>query len=165
MDQAMRKLALQAAHAAGHDLMHLTVAEHATFDSIARRGCDRPCTWAQNLLCYGYQQCIPPCTGGNATQRALHPMDPAPDVPIDPLTVFPNPARSYTTLAYTITEALDGAWLIVRQVDGREVKRMVVNQPQGQALLDTRDFVPGTYSVELVNAGARLATERLVLKP
>jgi hypothetical protein len=36
---------------------------------------------------------------------------------------------------------------------------------QGQQLLDTRSYAPGTYSVELLNDGGRIATERLVLKP
>jgi hypothetical protein len=50
-------------------------------------------------------------------------------------------------------------------VDGRELKRMPLSVQQGQQLLDTRGYAAGTYSVELLNDGGRIATERLVLKP
>lgn len=48
---------------------------------------------------------------------------------------------------------------------GHEVRRMPLSAHQGQELLDTRDYARGAYSVELMNDGARIATERLVLKP
>jgi hypothetical protein len=69
------------------------------------------------------------------------------------------------TLAYKLTDLPKEAVLVLRGIDGRELKRMPLSVQQGQQLLDTRSYAPGTYNVELLNDGGRIATERLVLKP
>ena len=153
-------------HRAGHDLMHLDSTELASLRIIAAAGCERPALWAQNILCFGYGECYAPCTGEGATQKMLQ--LPKPTVPTtvpSPLAVYPNPAIAYVTLAYKLADAPKDAVLVLRGVDGRELKRMPLSTQQGQQLLDTRSYAPGTYSVELLNDGGRIATERLVLKP
>ncbi len=157
--------ALAAAHNAGHDLMHLTAAERTAITLVAERGCDRPSLWAQNLLCYRYGQCYPLCTGEATSKKAVHGPDRAVVQTAALLSIYPNPATSYTTLAYHVDKLGNGPAIVVRNVDGRELKRFVLNTAIGQVLLDTRDYVPGTYSVELLNDGSRIDTKRLVLKP
>lgn len=154
------------AHGAGHDLMRLDGMELAALRNIAAAGCERPALWAQNILCFGYGECYTPCTGEGAAQKMLQlPRPAAPTAEPSPLAVYPNPATSYVTLAYTLADAPEDAVLVLRGVDGRELKRMPLNAQKGQQLLDTRSYPPGTYSVELLNNGGRIATERLVLKP
>jgi hypothetical protein len=51
------------------------------------------------------------------------------------------------------------------QLMGIQYHNDEISAQQGQQLLDTRSYAPGTYSVELLNDGGRIATERLVLKP
>ena len=157
---------LATAHGAGHDLMHLDEAELTSLRKIAAVGCERPAMWAQNILCFGYGECYTPCTGEGATQKMLQlPKPPALTAAPSPLTVYPNPASSYVTLAYKLADAPKDAVLVLRGVDGRELKRMPLAAQNGQQLLDTRSYTPGTYSVELLNKGGRIATERLVLRP
>lgn len=151
---------------AGHDLMHLNSTELASLRNIAAAGCERPALWAQNILCFGYGECYALCTGEGATQKMLQlPKPAAPTATPSPLTIYPNPASSYVTLAYKLADAPKDAVLVLRGVDGRELKRMPLSAQQGQQLLDTRSYAPSTYSVELLNNGGRIATERLVLKP
>jgi hypothetical protein len=157
---------LATAHGAGHNLMHLDGTELASLRTIAAAGCERPAAWAQNILCFGYGECYTPCTGEGATQKMLQlPKPAAPPAAPSLLTIYPNPASSYVTLAYKLTDLPKVAVLVLRGVDGRELKRMPLSAQQGQQLLDTRSYPPGTYSVELLNDGGRIATERLVLKP
>lgn len=157
---------LATAHGAGHDLMHLDGTELAALRNIAAEGCERPALWAQNILCFGYGECYAPCTGKGASQKMLRlPTPAAPPAAPNPLALYPNPATSYVTLAYTLADAPKDAILVLRGVDGRELRRMPLAAQQGQELLDTRGYAPGTYSVELLNDGVRIATERLVLKP
>ncbi|HRO41046.1 MAG TPA: hypothetical protein PLZ25_14130, partial [Flavobacteriales bacterium] len=153
-------------HRAGHDLMHLDSTELASLRNIASTGCERPAFWAQNILCFGYKECDTPCTGEGATQKMLQlPKPTVPTTAPSPLAVYPNPAIAYVTLAYKLADAPKDVVLVLRGVDGRELKRMPLSTQQGQQLLDTRSYAPGTYSVELLNDGGRIATERLVLKP
>ena len=49
--------------------------------------------------------------------------------------------------------------------EGSELKRYMLSAPVGQSFIDTREFAPGTYTVDLVNGGDRISTKRLVLKP
>ncbi len=157
---------LATAHGAGHDLMHLDGTELASLRNIAAAGCERPALWAQNILCFGYGECYTPCTGEGASQKMLQlPKPVVPPAAPSPLSVYPNPATSYVTLAYKLADLPKEAVLVLWGIDGRELKRMPLSAQQGQQLLDTRSYAPGTYSVELLNDGGRIATERLVLKP
>jgi Pregnancy-associated plasma protein-A len=157
--------ALSAAHSAGHDVLHLTTAEKAAFRSVAAVGCDRPAQWAQNILCYGYGECTGPCTGGAATQRSHIAARKEPAAPPVPLVIYPNPAQSFATLAYELTTVAKDAVLVLRSVEGAELQRIPVFTTKGQYLLDTRAYAPGTYTVDLVNGGDRITTQRFVLKP
>ncbi len=166
-DHALMYIDLLAnASTAGHDLLKLEPSELTVLREVAAFGCDRPALWAQNLLCFGYAECYSPCTGKGAAQKALKrpravPVKEEPS----PLTVYPNPATSYVTFAYTLQKEAKDAVLVLRSMEGREVKRMPLAAKVGQQLLDTRTLAPGTYSVELLNGGTRLTTERLVVKP
>lgn len=157
---------LATAHGTGHDLMHLDGTALAALRNIAAMGCERPALWAQNILCFGYGECYAPCTGEGASQKALQlPRSVPPTAAPSPLSIYPNPATSYVTLSYKLADAPQVAVLLLRGVDGRELRRMPLSAQRGQQLLDTRSYAPGTYSVELLNNGERIATERLVLKP
>ncbi|MBS1568634.1 MAG: hypothetical protein JST45_04250 [Bacteroidetes bacterium] len=157
---------LASANEAGHDLMHLDSAEVTALRNLAAEGCERPALWAQNILCFGYGECYSPCTGEGATQKSLRlPQSIPPHATPRFLSIYPNPATSYATLAYNLADAPKDAILVLRDLNGRELQRMPLSGKQGQQLLDTRSFVPGTYSVELLNDGVRIAAERLVLKP
>ncbi|MBL7985808.1 MAG: T9SS type A sorting domain-containing protein, partial [Flavobacteriales bacterium] len=157
--------ALSDAHGAGHDVLHLSAAEQAVFRSIASRGCDRPAQWAQNILCYGYGECTAPCTGGAATQRSMVAPHLVPVAPPPPMSIYPNPATVFVTLAYDLDSPVKDAVLVLRSLEGAELKRIPVYTVKGQYPLDTRSYAPGTYTVDLLNAGNRIATERFVLKP
>ena len=81
--------------------------------------------------------------------------------------IQPNPAESYTTITYALPVQAWGerASIVVRDMMGKEQRRFVLAAAEGQLLWDTRGTAPGTYTVELVQSGARLATERVVVKP
>ena len=87
------------------------------------------------------------------------------EVPVEkPLTIYPNPASSYTTLAYDFKAALDKAYLSIRDVVGKEVQRLPIQAAEGQTVWDTRSISPGAYTVELVNGGKTLGTAKLIVK-
>ena len=55
--------------------------------------------------------------------------------------------------------------MILRDISGREVKRIWVSTNQGELLWDVRDALPGDYTVEVLNGGELLVTEKLIVQP
>ena len=87
------------------------------------------------------------------------------EVPVErPLTIYPNPASSYATLAYDFKATPDKAYLSIRDAVGKEIQRLPVQAAEGQTVWDTRSISPGAYTVELVNGGRTLGTAKLIVK-
>jgi hypothetical protein len=59
----------------------------------------------------------------------------------------------------------DRAYLVVLDITGRELQRFPVTNAKGQQLWDTRQALPGTYTVELRNADTTVGTAKVVVKP
>jgi hypothetical protein len=157
---------LQGIYADGRTETDLDSGEVAQLQVLVNTGVDRATEWGQNLLCFGYGICRAPLTGGDAGEQKSLIMHGASTAPVTPaLSIYPNPASSYATFAYDMKAAPDHAYFVIRDVSGRELKRMDLLSTQGQTLWDTRQIAPGTYAIELVNAGVNLASSLLVVKP
>lgn len=86
-------------------------------------------------------------------------------VPRAMLSLHPNPASSWVAVDYDLLgEPVDAAVLIL-DLSRREVKRLKLIQPQRQAVLDTRELSPGSYTVALINGGVLLRSESLMVQP
>jgi hypothetical protein len=57
------------------------------------------------------------------------------------------------------------AMVIVRDAQGRIMHQELVNGAEVQLVWDTRQLAQGLYSVELLEDGKRLQTERLIVQP
>jgi len=143
-----------------------TSGEQDQLESIMDGAYDRPAVWAQNLLCFFYGRCTPPLTGGDDGLRVLHSVEPDVVPPVEPsLQVFPNPGSVWVAISYELPTQVEKACLVVRDISGREVKRIWVSTNQGELLWDVRDALPGAYTVELLNGGELLVTEKLIVQP
>jgi len=157
---------LQSLALAGRNEMQLTEAELPVWQTFAETANDIAGGWATNLLCFGYKICIdrPGTSGG--VNKALHPTKPGTaNVTHTALTIAPNPAGLWVTFSHTLAAEPSEAQLRVLDVRGREVALLPLNAVQGQTLWDTREVPAGVYSIELLNAGGRIATERLIVQP
>ena len=156
---------LQGVHAANRTQAELDSVEVAQLQTLVYTGHDRATEWARNLLCFGYGICRAPLTGGNGnTPRSVIAQDDASTPDPVALSVYPNPASSYTTLAYDFMAAPDKAYLSIRDAVGKEVQRLPIQAAEGQTVWDTRSISPGAYTVELVNGGKTLGTAKLIVK-
>lgn len=125
---------------------------------------DHPANWAQNLLCFGYGDCRSPLSGGNGGAKARRiPVEPAEQI-IPALSVFPNPANTFATLAFDLKDMPNKAFLSIRDLAGKEIAQLPVTDAVGQTVWDTRSVAPGAYTIELVNAGVTLGTVKLIVK-
>jgi hypothetical protein len=157
---------LQTVHASGRSSGQLTEAEQAVLEGIVDDQRDRAATWAQNILCFYYNKCRAPLTGGSgATPKARSVSNENVDQAIlANLRIYPNPATNYVVFEVNLdTEPLSSA-IVIQDIAGRVLKRMIVANKEQQLVLDSREFAPGTYSVLLQNNGATLQTKNLIVQ-
>lgn len=123
--------------------------------------------WMQNILCFHYDRCRTPMTGGDVeapksrgAQYAVNAHSPTSPF----LKVYPNPASNWSAVDYDVMEKVDRVTLVVRDALGRPVEQLFLEGHSIKVVLDTRPFAPGLYTVELSEAGRILATEKLVVE-
>ncbi len=142
----------------------LTPAEQDALEALVDGAQDRPAVWAQNLLCFGYDRCAAPLTGGELGPRMLQvAYDPAEEAPVNTLSVYPNPSNAWVAMDYAIGSA-ENAWIMVTDVTGRQVFRVRLAQLQGQHLIDARHLQAGAYGVELIVNGEQVDTQKLIIQ-
>ena len=144
----------------------LTSAEQDDLESIIAGQYDRSATWAQNLLCFYYDRCLSPLTGGDSQPKS-RPVRQQPVAGAECLflSIAPNPATTWSTFTYMLPQEAKDAYIEVSDAQGRSIEQFRIIMAQGQLVWDTRSKAPGVYSVELYASGKRLQTERLVINP
>ncbi len=156
---------LGAIHGDGRNAAQLTTSEQLALEGIIADAHDRPASWAQNLLCFFYQRCRAPLSGADgATHRAMLSSEGSRQAPKPALLLRPNPATTWVAIDHHLSGAVKNASLVIRDITGRVVERLVVRSAEAQTIWDVRNVQQGTYTVELLNAGAPVAIEKLVLQ-
>lgn len=107
---------------------------------------------------YGFQ---PPTEiqsfkNGNAPFGKENPLTPS-------IKVFPNPAKDYVELSYTLPAgALEGT-LTITNVKGVAMHTQKLITKYGQVAIDTREWPQGTYLYSLVSNGTSVANSKFVI--
>jgi hypothetical protein len=157
---------MQAVKASDRSEAELTVAEQDNLAALVEGQLDRPNVWAQNLLCWFYDRCTVPPSGGDDTPKSAKPQRRPLVVENAPmLAVQPNPATTWATFTITLDHEPVNAMVVVRDAQGRIMHQELVNGPEVQLVWDTRQMAQGLYSVELLEDGKRLQAERLIVQP
>lgn len=151
----------------GRSEAELDSAEVSQLEGLVNGAYDGPASRAQNILCFHYGKCRAPLTGGGeeapkAMGQAAATTEAAMAQPR--LSVYPNPATHWAALDYDLLGEPDRAMVVVRDAVGRPVDQLTVGSAQGQLVLDTRPLARGLYTVELINAGQVLHTEKLIVE-
>lgn len=169
-EEKERMLALitfkQTIAASGRGDDELTVAEQDQLALLAGEATDRPAVWAQNLLCFYYDRCVAPPSGGEDEGPKARDIAESQSTPSQPLmSIHPNPTNSWAAvnLSLPATQAL--VTLRVLDLAGKMVQQHIVKPQQPQVVLDTRPLKPGAYFVELYSEAKTLATEKLIVQP
>ena len=149
----------------GRNMAQLTVPEVDALEMLVDGAHDRPAVWAQNLLCFAYERCAAPLTGGEPGPRAPQAAyDPEVEGSMNTLAVYPNPGNAWVAMDYAYG-IVGEAWLTITDVTGRKVQQVRLSAERGQFIWDVRQARPGAYSVELTVDGNTLAVERLIIQP
>lgn len=154
------------AESSGQDLMHLDESKLQVLRTTAEGPVNQASIWARNILCFGYQECYAPVTGGAMSIKSLtYVVDENASIAPHLLKVYPSPAESWVTFEHAIGGVLDNAYMLVRDITGREIANLPIAISPGQLVWDTRRQMPGTYFIELYNGGALVDIQRLILQP
>lgn len=159
---------LQVLNGVGRSEMQLTSGEVATLQALMGEAYDRPAAWISNLLCFGYQLCRPPLTGGEEEddRRSLPYTALSSNAALSQaaLSIHPNPASTWVVLDYDLLVEPTEAALAIRDLTGREVYRRTLTDRKQEVVWDTRQIAPGSYTVVLLNGGRQLRAEKLIIR-
>ncbi len=155
---------LSTAETSGQDLIALDESDLQVLRITAEGLVNQAAIWAQNILCFGYQECYAPVTGGSMTTKSLpYAATEGTDGAPHQLRVYPSPAKNWVTFEHVLTGIPDHPFVLVRDITGREIAKLPIAATQ--LVWDTRKQPPGTYLVELYNGGSLTDTQRLILQP
>ena len=123
--------------------------------------------FAQNILCFFYNTCYTDTitiqeTSGNSSNTAN--TAPANEVLYN-LSLSPNPARSKTTIQWTIYDKLQNCKYVVQRIkDGSIVAQGKITQNEGDTMINVNQFLNGYYVVKIINNGNLKADKKLVVE-
>ena len=148
-------------------MAELTTGEVDQLEAIVAEAYDRPATWAQNLLCFAYERCRTPLTGGDGQHRPAFNLTQAEQMTsvLPELNLAPNPGQNWTVASYRSIGTGKTLDLVLRDISGRVQWRNTLGNTEGQALIDLRGLAPGAYTVELLASGALVASRKLIVQP
>ena len=113
-----------------------------------------------NYLVYklpGSLPCVPGCGGFAASSPVLRNSNSA-------LSLYPNPAISYTNIYYTLPLGTTQGEIVLYDLTGRELKRYTVDARMDHIRLTTSDLKAGTYFYQLIVAGQQTtAAKKMVV--
>jgi hypothetical protein len=159
---------LQVLQGSGRSESQLTSGEVAALQALMGDAYDRPAAWISNLLCFGYQVCRPPLTGGekDGDRRSLPytPMAGNAVLTEAALSIHPNPASTWVAVDYDLLVEPTEAAVAIRDLTGREVYRRTLTERKQQVVWDARQIAPGSYTVVLLNGGRQLRAEKLIIR-
>ena len=155
LDERARMLAyidlLGSVYSNGRTEAQMDSAEVAQMWALVHGANDRPANWMENLLCVHYKKCRPAYTGGGSSAPKSLPYTALPvvDGGISYLRIHPNPANAFVAFDYLLERKPTQGTLIVRDIAGRIIHRMVIAQEEGQLVWDSRSSTAGAYTVEI----------------
>ncbi len=151
----------------GREYASLTSAEQTALQTLIGEHRDRAATWAQNLLCFHFNRCRAPLTGGDGgvpkARRGGAVVEESAALYAS-LRIYPNPANNYVVLDVTLPSAPKGSTVVIHDIAGRKLKQLIVTSQEQQIVLDSRELAPGSYSVVLSDNGATLETKNLIIR-
>ncbi|TXI82144.1 MAG: T9SS type A sorting domain-containing protein [Flavobacteriales bacterium] len=157
---------LEGVHQDGRGIAQLTAGEQTALDNMIAGQRDRAATWAQNILCFHYDKCRAPLSGGDGgtpKARRAKPNEPVQGQTASPR-VYPNPASTFVMLEVDLSAEPKNAVIQIQDITGRVLKQLIVASKQQQLVLDSREFAPGTYNVVLTNHDSTQLTKNLVIR-
>lgn len=145
----------------------MTAEEQVALQTLIGEHRDRAATWAQNLLCFHFNKCRAPLSGGalgGPKSRRVKALE-EPATPLAAtLRMYPNPASAYVVFEVALLDVPKNGRIRVLDIAGRELAQLVVSSQEQQLVMDSRKLAAGTYTIVLEEQGAAIQTKTLVIR-
>jgi len=77
---------------------------------------------------------------------------------------YPNPTSGFVTFGYEFEQPSKDAFVVVRDLFGRQIVSLPMPNRQGQLVMDTRELAKGMYTVSYTVASRSVQLDRLVVE-
>jgi len=77
--------------------------------------------------------------------------------------LFPNPAESYFTIEYQLTDAFKTAQIVIFDITGKLVISQVLKYDIDQIIIPTENWLSGQYSVSILADGKTIVNKKITL--
>ena len=79
------------------------------------------------------------------------------------ISIYPNPAREWITVDYTLVEKTENAWFVLRNMLGAVSLKMKLHGSSGKIKIPAGDFNPGIYFYSLMADDITYSTNKLII--
>lgn len=79
------------------------------------------------------------------------------------LSVYPNPAKTYTKINYVFNEGNEAIEFILTDVNGRTIQTSTVDNTRGEIEMNTSELNDGLYFIQIVRGGRNIGNTRIVI--
>ena len=152
-------------NSSGKTYIELDSSEIDILTSMAQNNVGRSASMAQNILCFFYDICperddeLPDLESSKKEYRST-PISKY--VQKSKVTIYPNPAESYTTIQWLLTT--DRAVLSIKDISGRSIVELPIQVKEGSWLWDTRKVPNGIYLYEIRTTTGKLASGNIAIQ-
>ncbi len=80
------------------------------------------------------------------------------------ISVAPNPANTYTTFSYQLPMLKEKATLVICDVTGKEIEKIVLTNSEGQQIWDTRNINNGLYYYYVTDGITKIAKGKIAVQ-
>lgn len=108
----------------------------------------------------GSLPCIPGCSNGDNAALSVSPIS---NNTNGEMSVYPNPAVSYTNIYYTLPQGTTQGELTLYDLTGRVLKEYTVTSAFDHLRLTTSDIAAGTYFYQLSINGNAVAAKKIIV--
>lgn len=136
---------------------------------ILANGKGRVAGYAQNILCFFYAICYEKeLATGNAQNKAMlipsaNSQEALNNV-LYTVTLYPNPAKEYTSIQWEIYDELNNLHYNVVDINGREQLSGILSDNKGEQVIDTRKLKQGLYIIGIYNNNQLKVSKKLVVE-
>lgn len=138
----------------GRNILQLDTLEIETLQQIANNKIGIASTYAQNILCYAYHQCIDniqidenqdKMKSTNFTNKS----NKVNQKEYNQVTATPNPASIFVKFDWNLPLLKGNALLKISDLNGKILDQKIITTPKGQWIFDTRYIKNGIYLYEI----------------
>ena len=150
-------------------ILELNTGQITVLQNLSATGREPVCSYARNILLanqltqYFEPILLPDLTNPPPSKPLVKPETTASEIYFK---LYPNPARQYAIIEYSLSgfqNIQNPIIFVITNLEGKEIKRIQVYKQFDQFILNTTNYIPGTYVCTLYAGGKNLQNQKFVI--